>query len=219
VAEQFRVSPVGRTLEAMAKLSTVPAWVRRPLPAVAGVEDFLLRLYRRTESPEALAGFIALSWLGGDEAAGPLLWAAPPEERFANAFLAVADALAEGEPYPAPEWWDAEAGCLRPMIEAQWNERGGSWPERFYAHGVVCALGWVLGVFDDPAIMAPLRCGDGNSVGYGPREEWRFRLRACAVPQHLRGDEISEWIRSGPAAKPDRAAAGAGRAAHSQPTG
>lgn len=149
------MSVCGRALTAVAKLSTVPAWAHRPLPAVADVEDFLLRLFRRTESPEALAGFITLSWLGGDETAGPLLWAAAPEERFASAFLAVADALAEGEPYPALEWWGAEAGCLGPMTEAQWNERAGSWPERFYAHGVVCALGWVLGGFDDPAIMAP----------------------------------------------------------------
>ncbi|MDN5749686.1 MAG: hypothetical protein L0H64_14405 [Pseudonocardia sp.] len=204
----------------MAQLSTVPAWVRRPLPAVSSVEGFLLRLYRRTESPEALAGFISLSWLGGDEGgetAEPLLWAAPPEERFANAFLAVADALAEGEPYPDREWWRVEAGCLGPMTRAQWTERAESRPERFYAHGVVCALGWVLGVFDDPAIMAPLHCGDGSSVGYGPREEWRIRLRACAVPQHLRGGEISEWLQSGPVVRPDRAAAGAGRAAHSQP--
>lgn len=210
---------VGRTLMAVAKLSTVPAWVRRPLPAVAGVEDFLLRLYRSTESPEALAGFIALRWLGGNETAGPLLWAAPPEERFANAFLAVADALAEGEPYPAPEWWDAEAGCLGPMTEAQWNERAGSLPERFYAHGVVCALGWVLGVFGDPAIMAPLHCGDGSSVGYGRREEWRVRLRACAVPQHLRDDEISKWLRSGAGSPSGPPAVGAGRAMPSRPTG
>lgn len=213
---------VRRILAAVAKLHAVPAWVRRPLPAVSGVEDFLLRLYRRTESPEALAGFIALSWLGGEdgaETAGPLLWAAPPEERFANAFLAVADALAEGEPHPPPEWWRAEAGSLGPMTETQWNERAESWPERFYAHGVACALGWVLGVFDDPAIMAPLHRGDGSSVGRGPREEWRVRLRACAVPQHLRGVEISEWLRSGPSVEPGHTAAGAGRAAHSQPAG
>ncbi|WP_141282391.1 hypothetical protein [Pseudonocardia hydrocarbonoxydans] len=203
----------------MAKLSTVPAWVRRPLPAVAGVEDFLLRLYRRTESAEALAGFIALSWLGGEAADGPLLWAAPPEERFARAFLAVADALAEGESYPPPEWWRAEAGCLAPMTEAQWNERAGSWPERFYAHGVVCALGWVLGVFDDPAIMAPLHCGDGRSVGYGPREEWRVRLRACAVPLHLRNEEIAEWLRSGAGSQSGPAAVGAARATPSRSTG
>lgn len=143
----------------------------------------------RIESPEALAGYSALSWLGGESGAetmGPLLWPAPPQERFANAFLAVADALAEGRIYPAPDWWRAEVGCLAPMTATQWNERAESLPERYYAHGVVCALGWVLGIFNDPAILAPLHNGDGSSVGYGAREEWRVRLRACAVPDPSR---------------------------------
>lgn len=218
-AGRAKLSVAGRTLDSMAKLSTIPGWVRRPLAAVSGVEHFLLRLYGRTKSPEALAGYSALSWLEGENGAetmGPLLWAAPPQERFANAFLAVADALAEGEPYPAPAWWRSEAGCLGPMTQAQWSERAGSWPERFYAHGVVYALGWVLGLFDDPAVMAPLHCGDGSSVGYGAREEWRVRLRACAVPQRLTGDAIGEWLRSGP----DGSGSGpAGRVGHSQAAG
>lgn len=106
------------------------------------------------------------------------------------------------------------------MTEAQWIGRAGTWSERYYAHGVVCALGWVLGVFDDPAVMAPLHRGDGSSVGYGPREEWRVGLRACAVPPHLTGEEIREWMRSGlDGAVSARAEVAAGQASHSQPAG
>ena len=49
----------------MARLTSVPDWVRPPLRAVASVEDYLLRLFGRTRSSEALGGHAALAWLGG----------------------------------------------------------------------------------------------------------------------------------------------------------
>jgi len=207
----------------MSRVSSVPGWVRPPLRAVAGVEHFLLRLYGRTESPEALAGYSALTWLAGDDGdqtSGPLVWRAPPEKRFADAFLAVADELAEGAAYPPPEWWREQAGCLGPMDAQRWRERAGSPLARFYAHGVVCALGWALGVFADPAIMAPLHRWDGTTVEYGDRAEWRVRLRGYAIPAGLADSEISAWLRVGPPeGGPDRAGAGVAGHAHPHPAG
>src|SRR6478752_3369042 len=53
------------TLTDMARLSSVPDWVRPSLRAVASVEDYLLRLFGRTRSSEVLGGHAALAWLGG----------------------------------------------------------------------------------------------------------------------------------------------------------
>jgi hypothetical protein len=168
----------------MARLSRVPVWVSPPLRAVAYTEDYLLRLFGRLESPEALGAHSALAWLGGaggEQTLGPLVWRAPPEEELAWSFLAVADTLAEGGPYPSSAWWAQRRG-IAPMTDEQWAQRVRSWPERLYAHGVTCALGWVLGELDDPALMAPLRTGDGAAISYAEREEYRARLRAFALP-------------------------------------
>jgi len=107
---------------------------------------------------------------------------------------------------------------LGAMSAAAWNERAGSWPERYYAHGVTCALGWVLGVFSDPAIMAPIHRGDGSSVSYGEREEYRVRLRGFAIPPEVGVNEIGAWLSRGPRdATPARP--GAARSGHPRPAG
>ena len=49
--------------------------------------------------------------------------------------------------------------------------------ERFYAHGVRAALGWALGIIDDPTLLAPTRTGDGNPIDPADRERYRQRLR------------------------------------------
>ena len=58
-----KLSVVGCTLVHMTTLSTVPEWVRPPSRAVMRMEDFLLRLYGRTKSPETLGAWACLDWL------------------------------------------------------------------------------------------------------------------------------------------------------------
>jgi hypothetical protein len=180
----------------MARLTSVPGWVRPPVRAVASVEDYLLRLYGRTRSAEALGGHAALAWLGGVDGGatvGPLVWrAAPDHVELVWSFLAVADVLAEGEPYPSASWWRERRG-IGPMSPLQWAKRAESWVERQYAHGVTCALGWVLGEIDDPALMAPLHDGAGAVIPFAEREEYRIRLRACALPDGARAGDLGSW--------------------------
>lgn len=196
------MSEVGRTLASVARLSSVPGWVRPPLRAVADVEHYLLRLYGLLESPEALAGFSSLTWLGGDDGEqtrGPLVWRAAPTAAVADAFVRVANALADGEPYPSAGWWAREAPCLSPMSLQQWDEHAGPLSQRCYAHGVVCALGWARGLFDDPAILAPIHRGDGSTVTYTEREEYRVRLRGFVIPPGLPREQLRAWLTDGPA--------------------
>ncbi len=205
----------------MARLNGVPGWVRPPLRAVADVEHYLLRLFGSTKSPEALAGFGSLSWLGGaegEQTRGPLPWRAAPTAAVADGLVAVANALAEGEPYPSPLWWRREVSGLGPMTKPLWEEHSGPMSQRFYAHGVVCALGWARGLFDDPAILAPIHRGDGSTVSFGEREEYRVRLRGFAIPPGLASAQLRVWLTDGPAgigrgAWPMPVAGGHGRAA------
>jgi hypothetical protein len=180
----------------MARLMGVPDWVRPSKRAVAAVEDYLLRLFGRTRSSEALGGHAALAWLGGmdgDATVGPLVWRAGPDRvDLAWSFLAVADVLAEGDPYPSAAWWRERRG-IGPMSPLQWARRAESWVERQYAHGVTCALGWVLGEIDDPALMAPLHTGSGAVIPFAEREEYRIRLRACALPDAARAADLRSW--------------------------
>lgn len=185
----------------MARLSSVPEWVRPPLRAVADVEHYLLRLFGSTESPEALAGYGSLSWLGdadGEQRLGPLPWPMAPTVGVADAFTMVATALADGEPFPSEAWWTREAPDLAPMTRKQWEDHSGPTSQRYYAHGVVCALGWARGLFDDPAILAPIHRGDGSTVSYGEREEYRVRLRGCAIPAGLPREQLRAWLTDGP---------------------
>jgi hypothetical protein len=177
----------------------VPTWVRPSPNAVIHIEDYLLRLFGQTRSPEVLGSHSALAWLGGadgEQTIGPLAWRAAPDEELAWSFLAVADTLAEGEPYPPPAWWAQRRG-IAPMTAEHWVRLTGSWYERHYAHGVTCGLGWVLGEIDDPAIMAPVRTGDGGAISFAEREEYRTRLRAFALPDGAQATDLTTWPPAG----------------------
>lgn len=175
---------VGRTLADMPKLSPVPDWVRPPPRAVARTEDFLLRLRGRTQSAETLGAWAGLYWLmapDGEQDRGPLTRRVLPTEDAVRAEFRVADAIAEGETYPGPAWWvqrGIPAADRMPMIE--WDVRIGSPYERYYCHGVRVALGWVLGIIDDPGLLAPIRDGDGVHIPLADRDAYGGYLREIA---------------------------------------
>lgn len=52
--------------------------------------------------------------------------------------------------------------------------------ERFYCHGARVALGWVLGIINDPGLLTPIRDGDGAPIPDEDREVYRAHLRAIA---------------------------------------
>jgi hypothetical protein len=54
-------------------------------------------------------------------------------------------------------------------------------------------LGWVLGEINDPAIMAPVRNGDGGAISFAEREEYRIRLCAFALPDGARAADVTTW--------------------------
>ena len=175
----------------MARLSAVPGWVCRPLIAVAGVEDFLLRLFGRTQAPQVLGSRTSLAWLGaedGELTPGPLIRCGLPVEDQAWADALVANAIADGGPYPPSSWWlernIAPADRLTPR---QWAERAGDPYERLYAHGAAAALGWVLGTVTDAGLMTPIRGGDGAPIPAADQDVYRAELRRlAAIEQHHR---------------------------------
>ncbi len=169
----------------MGKLRSVPRWVCPSLRAVSGTESFVLWLYDRTCSPEALGVWSALFWLGGadgEQTPGPLVRAGMPSEVMAVAEMRVANAIADGGAYPAPSWWARNGiDASERMTPEQWAERVHSGYERHYAHGVTVALGWVLGEVHDPALMAPIRNGDGELIPEADREEYRTVLQKLST--------------------------------------
>jgi hypothetical protein len=128
------LSGLRRTLLCMARLRSVPAWVRLPLAAVVGTEEFLLWLFDRTRAPQALGSWSSLSWLraaDGEQTPGPLVRRGLPTEVAAWADVAVADAIANAETYPPSPWWAERAISLGDrMTREQWVERTGSLYER-----------------------------------------------------------------------------------------
>ncbi len=170
----------------MLDLSTVPDWVRPPPRAVARMEDFLLRLRGRTKSAETLGAWASLYWLGASEGEltqGPLTRRGLPTEDAARGEFRVADAIAEGEPYPGPAWWEQRGiAAADRMPVTEWDIRIGSPYERYYCHGVRVALGWVLGIVDDPALLAPIRDGDGIHIPPADRDAYAAHLREIAQP-------------------------------------
>jgi hypothetical protein len=184
-----------RTLLGMKRLSSVPEWVRPPLYAVAGTEEFLLWLFDRTRAPQALGSWSSLSWLVAAEGAqtpGPLVRRGLPTEVAAWGDMAVADLIANAEAYPPSSWWAEQGIALGDrMAREQWAERTGSLYERHYAHGVTVALAWLLGSIDDPALMAPIRDGDGEFIPPATREEYRSVLRKLSEPPPADGSRGS----------------------------
>lgn len=171
----------------MAKLSTVPEWVRPPLRAVARVEDFMLRLYGRTKSPEVLGSWVCLSWLGaadGERTNAPFARCLPTEVA-AFRKLRIADRVAEGYRCPSPSWWAARG--IEPgdrLTAAQWDEQIYNPHDRAHAHGVRVALGWLLGELDLHEVehMAPIHFEDGRRIDPADRELYAERLRELVTP-------------------------------------
>lgn len=189
-AEVARRSPelsvANRTLTRMTMLSTVPEWVRPPPQTVMRMEDFLLRLYGRTKSPETLGAWACLDWLagrGGEQSRGPLTRHGFPTAAAARGDMHVADAIAEGEPYPGPRWW-AACGITSAdqMSTAEWTDRIVSPYERAYCHGVRVAFGWLLGVIHDAGHLAPVLDGKGAPIPPADRDAYARYLRELVLP-------------------------------------
>lgn len=178
------LSVVRRTLAPMTTLSTVPEWVRLPPPATVCMEGFLLRLYGRTKSPEVLGAWACLDWLGGwqgERTRGPLTRRGLPTEAAARGDMQVASAIAEGATYPSPTWWDGLGIAVSDRMPAEeWATRIASEYERHYCHGVRVAFGWLLGVVDDAALLAPIRDGEGARIPAADRDAYRRHLREIA---------------------------------------
>jgi len=174
----------------MTTLSTVSGWVRQPPGAVMRVEDFLLRLYGRTKSPETLGSWACLDWLAardGEQGRGPLTRRGLPVAAAARGDMQVADAIAEGEPYPGPRWWDARGiGIADRMSAAEWADRIVSRYERAYCHGVRVGFGWLLGVIDDAGHLAPVLDGEGDPIPPADRDAYAGHLRELVKPVSIR---------------------------------
>jgi len=166
----------------MARLTDVPDWVRPPFAAVCATEDFLLWLWGQMKSAELLGAHASLAWLGaedGEETRTPVTTRMGlPSEVLARTEMHVADRIAEAEPYPSLYWWEAQQVFeAEQMDPGEWATRIASGYERHFAHGVTVALGWLLGEFDDPAMMAPLRLHDGTPLTAEERERLKEALR------------------------------------------
>ena len=166
----------------------MPGWVVPPLRAVARVEDFTLRLYDRTRSPEVLGAWTSLAWLGttdlavGEQILGPYGRGLPTHVAAFQA-LRIADALAEGYRHPPESWWAARGFDPAARIGAQeWEQLVYDLHERAHAHGVRVALGWLLGELPYEAVgsMAPIHHQDGRRVDAHDRELYAQRLRELA---------------------------------------
>jgi hypothetical protein len=124
----------------------VPGWVRPPLSAVARVEDFALRLYGRTRSPEVLGSWEALAWMGTTDPGvegqmpGPYGRGLPTHVAAFQA-LRIADTIAEGYRWPPESWWAARGfePADRMSVEL-WDQLVHNLYDR--AHSTGCGSRW-----------------------------------------------------------------------------
>jgi hypothetical protein len=160
-------------------VSVVPGWVRRPAAVVAATEDYLLRVYGWTSSPEALGSRTALAWVGGLDAAPPFCThPAAPSWRTAAAVFDVAAGVMRDEPYPTAQWWAENGESLdRELSAAWWVSNAAYGHSRSYAGGVAVALGWAMGVIGDPAHMIPVHRDDGTKLLPAQRVRYAVALR------------------------------------------
>ncbi|WP_300007458.1 hypothetical protein [Pseudonocardia sp.] len=143
-------------------------------------------VFGRTRAPQALGSWSALSWLSTtDEVQSPglLVRRNSPTEVAAWAEMVVADEVADGGAYPPTSWWTEHRIEVPDRLDREeWAKRVGSLYERHYAHGVHVALAWLTGSVDDPALMVPIRDGDGEFILQATRDEYRSVLRKLSAP-------------------------------------
>lgn len=105
-----------------------------------------------------------------------------PTKARAWAALLVADAIADGAPYPRPPWWTSRRIARSDRISAAaWAARVADGYTRQYMHGVTVALAWLLGQSSDPRLMAPLFDGSANRICAADREAYQARLGAVVL--------------------------------------
>lgn len=96
----------------------------------------------------------------------------------------LADLIADGAPFPDPDWWAAHAIAPEDRFSArEWAARVGSSYTRIYAHGVTVALSWLLGEAMDARLMAPVFDGAGQRIAARDREDCQatlWLLSTCA---------------------------------------
>lgn len=168
-----------RTLVVMARVRTVPVWVRPPAAVVASTEDFLLWVYGRTNSPEALGSRSALGWIGGLDVTAPLSSRseAPSQRRALSEFM-LASRVSEQEPYPEVAWWREQGYEPGQALPHEWWEaNSGYGVSRAYAQGIALALGWAFGTIDDPTLLTPIHRDDGSEIPTADRAEYARVLR------------------------------------------
>lgn len=162
----------------------MPTWVRRPRLVVSGTEDFLLWLFDRTGSPDALGSRVALAWLGGlDDQTSPMIHrlAEPTEQRARIEFL-IASSISTSDQYPPAEWF-GQYGLTGDDVPTRefWAAHVAYESTRSYARGVTIALGWVLGAIDDPTMLTPLYREDGSTIPDDERLECARVLHTLSV--------------------------------------
>lgn len=166
----------GRTLAAVGnsvRIRGVPAWVTRSRLVVSATEDFLLWLFEATGSPEVLGSRVALAWIGGiDDLMTPMSQrlAEPTQQRAITEFM-LAEAIWKTEPYPDMAWFHAHGvpGGEEPSRRF-WETHAGWASTRSYAMGIAAAVGWAMGVIDDPAHMTPVMWEDGSEMSDEDRQ-------------------------------------------------
>jgi hypothetical protein len=168
----------------MSRIRNIPEWVRRPVSVVSGTEAFLLWVFGRTDSPEALGSRVALAWLGELVTAAPLSGRSDPiSEARALAEFGIAKGVADGAPYPDAEWWAGRGLGLDATPSRRWWESNAAYGySRSYARGVAIAIAWALGVIEDPAFMAPFRREDGSDIPEWERADYARVLRKLSQP-------------------------------------
>ncbi|MBN9099391.1 MAG: hypothetical protein J0I49_14945 [Pseudonocardia sp.] len=162
----------------------MPGWVQRHRLVVAAAEDFLLWVFDRTGSPEALGSRVSLAWIGGlTDGQAPMTHRTVDAERDgAIAEFEVAAQISAGESYPPAQWWvDLGIQSVDVPSAGFWEAHAGYASTRSYAQGVAVALGWALGVIDDITLMTPRFYEDGSQLSDDERQRCAEVLHALSV--------------------------------------
>lgn len=176
------------------RIRHVAEWVTRSRLIVSATEEFLLWLFAATGSPEVLGSRVALAWIGGiDDATSPVSQRrAEPTQRRAIAEFMIAESIWKAEPYPDMAWFHAQGlPAGEEPSRGFWEVHAGWASTRSYAKGVAAAVGWAMGVIDDPAHMAPVMWEDGSPMSEDDRQAcaevlWSLSTNPIAPPPRPR---------------------------------